>query len=52
LAAGCRLDRDTIGALRAAGLVVADCERPPMTARSAGGLVVMGSAVRGERDAA
>jgi SAM-dependent methyltransferase len=51
-AAGCRLDRDTIGALRTAGLVVADCERPSMTGRSAGGLVVMGSAVRGERDAA
>ena len=52
VAAGCRLDRDTIGSLRAAGFVVADCERPPVFRGSWGGFVVTGSAVRRERDAA
>jgi SAM-dependent methyltransferase len=52
IAAGCRLDRDTIGSLRAAGFVVADCERPPIVGGSWGGFVVTGSAVRRDRDVA
>jgi SAM-dependent methyltransferase len=32
LAAGCHLDRDTLGALRGAGLLIADCDRFPMPA--------------------
>jgi ubiquinone/menaquinone biosynthesis C-methylase UbiE len=45
LAAGCRCDRDTIAALRAAGFVVADCERPPLFGRGGARLIVVGSAV-------
>lgn len=52
LAAGCRLDRDTIASLRAAGFVVADCERPPIAGGTWGGFIVTGSALRRERDAA
>jgi SAM-dependent methyltransferase len=32
VAGGCHLDRDTLGALRGAGLLIADCERFPMPA--------------------
>jgi SAM-dependent methyltransferase len=41
LAGGCRLDRDTIGTLRAAGFVIANCERP----RAWRGAVVVGDAL-------
>ena len=51
-AAGCRLDRDTIATIRAAGLVVADCERPPVMGGSWGGFIVAGSAVCREQKAA
>jgi SAM-dependent methyltransferase len=42
---GCHLDRDTIGAMRAAGLVVTDCERPPPFGRASAGMVVCGRAI-------
>jgi SAM-dependent methyltransferase len=32
VAGGCHLDRDTLGALRGAGLLIADCDRFPMPA--------------------
>lgn len=48
LAGGCRLDRDTVGAVRAAGFAMADCERPAVFGRHSAGLIVVGSAVRRE----
>ncbi|HWW53735.1 MAG TPA: class I SAM-dependent methyltransferase [Acidimicrobiales bacterium] len=45
LAAGCRCDRDTIAALRAADFVVADCERPTVFGRGSARFLVVGSAV-------
>jgi len=42
-AAGCRLDRDTLGVLRRAGLVITDCERFAMPA----GGVLMSTCVQG-----
>ncbi|GAC1315409.1 MAG: hypothetical protein NVSMB12_10870 [Acidimicrobiales bacterium] len=44
-AGGCRLDRDTIGALRAAGFVVTDLERLAPLGRLTGGSVVRGRAI-------
>jgi SAM-dependent methyltransferase len=43
LAAGCHLDRDTLGTLRQADLAVTDCERFAMPASS----ILMGSCVQG-----
>jgi SAM-dependent methyltransferase len=43
LAAGCHLDRDTLGVLRQADLAVTDCERFAMPASS----ILMGSCVQG-----
>jgi SAM-dependent methyltransferase len=43
LAAGCQLDRDTLGMLRQAGLAVTDCERFAMPASS----ILMSSCVQG-----
>jgi len=45
-ASGCRLDRDTIGALRAAGFVVTDCERLAPLGRWTAGTVVRGRAIK------
>lgn len=45
LAGGCRLDRDTVAALRAAGFVVTDCERPVPLGRPMAGTVVRGAAI-------
>ena len=45
VAGGCRLDRDTIGALRAAGFVVTDLERLAPLGRLTGGSVVRGRAI-------
>jgi len=42
-AAGCRLDRDTLGAIRAAELAITDCERFAMPA----GGILMGACVQG-----
>jgi len=43
---GCRLDRDTIGALRAGGFVVSDCERLAPIGRLSFGTVVRGRAIK------
>ncbi len=45
LAGGCRLDRDTIGAMRAAGFVVTDCDRPKPLGRASAQTVVVGRAI-------
>jgi methyltransferase family protein len=45
LAGGCRLDRDTIWALRAAGFVITDCERLAPRGRLTAGTVVRGRAI-------
>jgi SAM-dependent methyltransferase len=46
LAGGCRLDRDTIGALRAGRFVVSDCERLAPLGRLTTGTVVRGRAIK------
>jgi len=46
VAGGCRLDRDTIAALRAGGFVVSDCERLAPLGRISSGTVVRGRAIR------
>ena len=46
VAGGCRLDRDTIAALRAGGFVVSDCERLAPLGRISAGTVVRGRAIR------
>jgi SAM-dependent methyltransferase len=45
VAGGCRLDRDTVGALRAAGFAVSDCERLAPLGRGTAGTVVRGRAI-------
>ena len=45
VAGGCRLDRDTVGTMRAAGFVVTDCERPHPFGRLSAQTVVLGRAV-------
>jgi len=45
VAGGCQLDRDTIGALRAANFVVTDCERLAPAGRLTAGVVVRGRAI-------
>lgn len=45
LAGGCRLDRDTIWALRAARFVITDCERLAPLGRLSAGTVVRGRAI-------
>jgi SAM-dependent methyltransferase len=45
-AGGCRLDRDTIAALRAGGFVVGDCERLAPLGRLSAGTVVRGRAIK------
>jgi SAM-dependent methyltransferase len=45
VAGGCRLDRDTVGALRAAGFAVSDCERLAPLGRVTAGTVVRGRAI-------
>jgi SAM-dependent methyltransferase len=42
---GCRLDRDTVAAMRGAGFVVADCERPQLFGRISAGAIVRGRAI-------
>jgi SAM-dependent methyltransferase len=42
---GCRLDRDTVGAMRAAGFILTDCERPHPFGRLSAQTVVCGRAV-------
>jgi len=44
-AGGCRLDRDTVAGLRAAGFVVTDCERMAPLGRWTAGTVVRGRAI-------
>jgi SAM-dependent methyltransferase len=46
LAGGFRLDRDTIGALRAGGFVVSECERLAPLGRPTAGTVVRGRAIK------
>ncbi len=46
VAGGCRLDRDTIAALRSGGFVVADCERLAPLGRLSAGTLVRGRAIR------
>jgi SAM-dependent methyltransferase len=46
LAAGCRLDRDTVGALRAGRFVISDCERLAPFGRPTAGTVVRGRAIK------
>jgi SAM-dependent methyltransferase len=46
LAGGCRLDRDTIGALRAGGFVISECERLAPLGRPTAGTVVRGRAIK------
>ncbi|MHB8467093.1 MAG: class I SAM-dependent methyltransferase, partial [Acidimicrobiales bacterium] len=45
VAGGCRLDRDTIGAMRDAGFVVTDCERPHPLGRFSAQMTVRGRAI-------
>jgi len=45
VAGGCRLDRDTISALRAGGFVVADCERLAPVGHVSSGTVIRGRAI-------
>lgn len=45
VAGGCQLDRDTITAMRSAGFVITDLERPAPAGRLTGGAVVRGRAV-------
>jgi len=45
VAGGCRLDRDTIGALRASRFVVDECERLAPLGRPTAGTVVRGRAI-------
>ena len=45
-AGGCRVDRDTIAALRAGGFVVGDCERLAPLGRLSAGTVVRGRAIK------
>ena len=45
VAGGCRLDRDTIGAMREAGFVITDLERPAPFGRMTAGTIVRGRAV-------
>jgi len=45
VAAGCRLDRDTVGALRSAGFAVTDLEKPAPLGRLTAGSIVRGRAV-------
>lgn len=45
VAGGCRLDRDTIGAMRDAGFVITDLERPAPFGRMTAGTIVRGRAV-------
>ena len=46
LMGGCRLDRDTVAAVRAGGFAMADCERPPLMGGRLAGTIVVGSAIR------
>jgi SAM-dependent methyltransferase len=43
---GCRVDRDTIAALRAGGFVISDCERLAPVGRLSAGTVVRGRAIK------
>jgi SAM-dependent methyltransferase len=45
-AGGCRIDLDTIAALRAGGFVISDCERLAPMGRLTAGTVVRGRAIR------
>ena len=45
VASGCRLDRDPIGALRAGGFVVSECERLAPLGRPTSGVLVRGRAI-------
>lgn len=45
VAGGCRLDRDTIGAMREAGFVITDLERPAPFGRMTAGTIVRGRAI-------
>jgi SAM-dependent methyltransferase len=45
VAGGCRLDRDIIGAMRAAGFVVSDCERLAPAGHLTSGTVIRGRAI-------
>jgi SAM-dependent methyltransferase len=45
VACGCRLDRDTVAALRHGGFVVTDCERLAPLGRATAGTVVRGRAI-------
>jgi SAM-dependent methyltransferase len=45
-AGGCRVDRDTIAAIRAGGFVVGDCERLAPLGRLSAGTVVRGRAIK------
>jgi len=45
VAGGCRLDRDTVAALREAGFVISDCERPAPFGLLTGGAIVRGRAI-------
>ena len=45
LASGCRLDRDPIGALRAGGFVVSECQRLEPLGRATSGVLVRGRAI-------
>lgn len=45
VAGGCRLDRDTIAAMREAGFVITDLERPAPFGRMTAGTIVRGRAV-------
>ena len=47
LASGCRLDRDPIGALRAGGFVVSECQRLEPLGRATSGVLVRGRAIVG-----
>jgi SAM-dependent methyltransferase len=49
MAGGCRLDRDTVGAIRAAGFVVTDCERPSPLGRISAQTIVRGRAIPRQR---
>jgi SAM-dependent methyltransferase len=45
-AGGCRVDRETIAALRAGGFVISDCERLAPVGRLTAGTVVRGRAIK------
>jgi SAM-dependent methyltransferase len=47
VASGCRLDRDPIGGLRAAGFVVSECQRLEPLGRATSGVLIRGRAIAG-----